>query len=133
MSRDTAMGEPIAVVLRREFRSYTMATSKRMQQIEAMLADEPNDHFLRYGLAMEHSSLGDDGAAVQVLQQLMQLDPESPYIPAFLMCGQALVRLHREDEAIPVLKQGIAAARRTGSPEALHAMGELQGLLATIE
>jgi predicted Zn-dependent protease len=110
-----------------------MATSKRMQQIESMLADEPNDPFLRYGLAMEHSSLGDDTSAVQVLQALINLDEQSPYIPAFLMCGQALVRLQREDEAIPVLKQGVAAARRAGTPESLHALGELQGLLATIE
>ncbi len=110
-----------------------MATSKRMQQIEAMLADEPNDPFLRYGLAMEHSSLGDDSAAVQVLQDLIQLDPQAPYIPAFLMCGQALQRLGRDTEAVPVLQQGIASARRAGTPQALHALGELQGLLATIE
>jgi predicted Zn-dependent protease len=108
-------------------------TSKRLQQIEAMLADEPNDPFLRYGLAMEHSSLGDDTAAVKVLQDLIQLDPQSPYIPAFLMCGQALQRLGRDTAAIPLLKEGIAAAKRAGTPESLHALGELQGLLATIE
>ena len=101
------MGYPIAVVLRSPL-ELPMPTSKRMQQIEAMLADEPNDPFLRYGLAMEHSSLGDDSAAVQVLQQLIQLDPQAPYIPAFLMCGQALQRLGRDTEAIPVLKQAVA-------------------------
>ena len=110
-----------------------MATSKRMQQIEALLAEEPNDPFLRYGMAMEHSSLGDDTSAVQVLKDLIQLDEQLPYIPAFLMCAQALNRLQRDDEAIPLLKQGIAAARRVGTPEALHSLSELQGLLATIE
>jgi predicted Zn-dependent protease len=126
------MGHPIAVVLRNTL-ERTVATSKRMQQIEALLADEPNDPFLRYGLAMEHSSLGDDTSAVQVLQDLIQLDEQSPYIPAFLMCAQALNRLQRDDEAVPVLKQGIAAARRAGTPEALHSLSELQGLLSTIE
>ena len=110
-----------------------MATSRRLQQIVAMLADEPNDPFLRYGLAMEHSSLGDDTSAVQVLQDLIRLNDQSPYIPAYLMCGQALVRLQREDEAIHLLKEGTTAARRAGTPESLHALGELQGLLATIE
>jgi predicted Zn-dependent protease len=109
-----------------------MAISKRMEQILAMLAEEPNDPFLRYGLAMEHSSLGDDAAAVTVLRELIALDPATPYIPAYLMCAQALVRLEREDEATVVLQEGIAAASRAGTPEAAHAQGEMQGLLATL-
>ena len=32
----------------------------RMEQIEALLADDPTDAFLRYGLALEHASAGDD-------------------------------------------------------------------------
>jgi predicted Zn-dependent protease len=104
-----------------------------MEQIEALLADDPHDPFLRYGLAMEHSSQGDDATAVQHLRDLIALNPDAPYIPAFLMCGQALVRLGKEGEAAAVLKQGIAAATRAGTPEALHARGEMDGLLATVE
>jgi len=110
-----------------------MAKSPRMQQIEAMLVDEPDDAFLRYGLAMEHASSGDDASASEVLLDLIARGGSSPYIPAFLMCGQALVRLGREDKAVEVLKTGIAAARAANTPESLHALGELQGLLATIE
>ena len=36
-----------------------MPRTPRMAQIEAMLADDPDDTFLRYGLAMEHASAGD--------------------------------------------------------------------------
>ncbi len=110
-----------------------MGGSKRMEQILAMLAEEPNDAFLRYGLAMEHASLGDDEAAAKHLLELIALDPADPYIPAFLMAGQILVRLERESEAVAVLKQGLAAATKAGTPQALHAHGEMQGLLATIE
>lgn len=104
-----------------------------MGQIEALLADEPNDPFLRYGLAMEYSGQGDDSTAVTLLRELIALDPARPYIPAFLMCGQALVRLGKEGEAVEVLKRGIDAAARAGTPDALHARGEMQGLLATVE
>jgi predicted Zn-dependent protease len=110
-----------------------MARTPRMDQIEAMLKDNPDDAFLRYGLAMEHSSQGDDATAVTQLRELIALDPTAPYIPAFLMCGQALVRLGKEGEAADVLKQGIAAATTAGTPEAMHARGEMEGLLATVE
>jgi predicted Zn-dependent protease len=104
-----------------------------MQQIEALLAADPDDEFLRYAQAMESSSLGDDAAAVERLRALIALNPGAPYIPAFLMCGQALVRLEREAEAAELLRAGIAVATKSGTAEATHARGEMQGLLATIE
>jgi predicted Zn-dependent protease len=98
-----------------------------MAQIEALLADDPADAFLRYGLAMEYASAGDDAAAAD---HLMGLIGDSPYVPAYLMAGQILNRLNRVDEACSVLKQGIAAAREQGNS---HAEGEMSGLLASIE
>ena len=65
-----------------------MAHTPRMDQIEAMLADDPNDAFLRYGLAMEYSGQGDDATAVRHLRDLIALAPADPYIPAFLQAGQ---------------------------------------------
>jgi hypothetical protein len=100
-----------------------------MLQIEAMLADDPDDAFLRYGLAMEHSSAGDDAAAAEVLRDLIARTAASPYIPAFLQAGQALVRLDRITEASDVLRKGVDAARRCGDT---HAQGEMQGLLDSI-
>jgi hypothetical protein len=108
-------------------------TTPRMQQIEAMLADDPEDAFLRYGLAMEHASVGDDATCVAVLRDLIARTAASPYIPAYLQAGQALVRQDRINEACAVLKDGIAAAQRAGTPDAMHAAGEMQGLLASIE
>jgi Flp pilus assembly protein TadD len=107
-----------------------MAKTPRMGQIEALLADDPADAFLRYGLAMEHSSQGDDATAVEVLRELIARKADDPYVPAFLQAGQALIRLGREPEAAAVLRQGIEAARTAGD---LHALGEMQGFLATIE
>jgi predicted Zn-dependent protease len=101
-----------------------------MDQIESLLADDPHDAFLRYGLAMEHMSQGDDETAVAVLRELIALKPDEPYVPAFLMAGQALIRLGREADAAAVLRQGIDAARQVGDT---HALGEMQGFLATIE
>src|SRR5207247_240496 len=98
-----------------------MPKSPRMEQIEAMLAEEPDDAFLRYGLAMEHASLGDDAACVTVLRELVARSVANPYVPAYLQAGQALVRLDKIDEAAAMLLDGIAAAGRVGTPDALHA------------
>jgi hypothetical protein len=101
-----------------------------MAQIEALLASDPDDPFLHYGLAMEHASAGDDAACVTVLNDLIERTTAEPYIPAFLQCGQALARLDRNEEACKVLRSGIAAAGKAGET---HAMGEMQGLLASLE
>jgi len=106
-----------------------MATTARMEQIEALLANDPGDAFLQYGLAMEHFGLGHDAAGVVVLAKLIATaDP--PYIPAYLMAGQALIRSGRDAEAVAMLKDGIAAAGKAGNT---HALGEMQGFLATVE
>ena len=99
----------------------------RMDQLEALLADDPADPFLRYGLALEHASAGDDATSAE---HLLRLIADTPYVPAFLMAGQILNRLNRVDDACAVLRRGIAAAKDQGNA---HAEGEMAGLLANIE
>jgi predicted Zn-dependent protease len=104
-----------------------MAKTPRMEQLEALLTDDPADPFLRYGLALEYAGQGDDETAVRKLRELIA---DTPYVPAYLMAGQALLRLGREGEAAAILRQGIEAARTAGD---FHALSEMQGLLATAE
>jgi Tfp pilus assembly protein PilF len=99
----------------------------RMEQIEALLADDPTDPFLRYGLAMEYVSAGDDATAAD---HLVRLANDASYVPAFLQAGQVLARLNRVEEACDALRRGVAAARQQGDA---HAEGEMAGLLASLE
>jgi Flp pilus assembly protein TadD len=105
-----------------------MAGKTRKQQIEEMLAEEPNDPELRYALAMEHVSAGDDENAIRCFQELGTLRPD--YVPAYFHLAQALIRRGRTDEARPVMERGITTARSKGDH---HAADELQGLLSSIE
>jgi Tfp pilus assembly protein PilF len=97
-----------------------------MAQIEALLADDATDPFLRYGLAMEYVSAGDDATAAD---HLLRLTADSTYVPAFLQAGQVLNRLNRVSEAAEVLRRGITVAQQVGDA---HAEGEMAGLLATL-
>lgn len=104
-----------------------MSGKSRKEQIEEMLAEDPDDAFLRYGLAMEHASLGQDEEAVRQLAELTRRSPD--YVPAYLQAGQVLARLGREEEAREVLRAGIGVANRKGDT---HAAGEMSGLLAAL-
>jgi len=101
-----------------------MSTSRR-EKIEAMLADEPGDTFLRYSLAMEFTKEGESQRGLEMLEALTKDVP--PYVPAFFMAAQELVRLQRVDEAREFLRSGIEEARRQGDS---HAAGEMSEFLA---
>jgi hypothetical protein len=99
----------------------------RRQKIEAMLADDPDDVFLRYSLAMELDKEGRHDASLAKFAELTCGNP--PYVPAFFMAGQQLVRLGRTSEARAVLRDGIEAARVQND---LHAAGEMSEFLASL-
>jgi thioredoxin-like negative regulator of GroEL len=94
----------------------------RREKIEAMLADDPGDTFLRYSLAMELDKEGDHDASLARFAELTNDDP--PFVPAFFMSAQQLVRLGRADEAKALLHSGIDAASTQGDQHAASEMGE---------
>ena len=66
----------------------------------------------------------------QALARLRELQSsEPPYVPAFFMAAQQLVRLARIDEARSALCDGIEEARRQSNA---HAAGEMGELLASL-
>jgi hypothetical protein len=99
----------------------------RREKIEAMLVDEPNDVFLRYSLAMELDKEGSHGASLVRLNELTKGAP--PYVPAFFMAAQQLVRLNRVNEARAYLRDGIEAARAQNNA---HAAGEMSEFLTSL-
>jgi Tfp pilus assembly protein PilF len=105
-----------------------MPGKTRKQQLQEMLAEEPNDRFLRYGLAMEFVSEGNDDEAVRCFHELLGIAPD--YVPGYVQAAQALVRLGRPEEARVVFGRGIAIARKQGDH---HAADEMEGFLASLE
>jgi thioredoxin-like negative regulator of GroEL len=99
----------------------------RREQIEAMLADDPGDTFLRYSLAIE---LDKEGRHDESLARFRELTADTPpYVAAFFMAGQQLARLGRVEEARAILRDGIEAARTQNDA---HAAGEMSEFLASL-
>jgi hypothetical protein len=107
----------------------SMSNPTRRQKIERMLVDQPNDVELRYFLALEMRSEGDSPASNGILRELVQ--PQSPYVPAYLMVAQQLVELEDFAEARTFLREGIEEARRQNDSHAAAEMAELLSQLGT--
>lgn len=99
-----------------------MAT--RADMLKEFLAQNPNDAFARYGLAMEYSNAGDVEGALREFRALLQANPD--YTAGYFMAAQTLARAGRNDEAKTRLKEGIASAERTGNQ---HAKSEMSTML----
>jgi predicted Zn-dependent protease len=105
-----------------------MSGTSRRQQLEELLALDPDDPFLRYGVALEYASEGNDEEAARRLRELITVAPT--YVPAYQQAGQILVRLGQDEEAKQVLAVGVQQARQAGNE---HAVGEMLGLAASLE
>ncbi len=99
----------------------------RIAALKQVLAENPNDAFARYGLAMEYSKAGDVAGALAEFQAILEHNPE--YVPAYQMAGQMLVSAGRIEEGAKMFQNGIARARAAGNQ---HAASEMQGMLDTL-
>jgi hypothetical protein len=90
-----------------------------------MLAEDPGDLLLRYGLALELAKEAKHDESLAILGELMREEP--PYVPAFFMAGQQLAGRGMTEQARTALRDGIQQARQQGET---HAAGEMIEFLA---
>jgi predicted Zn-dependent protease len=100
----------------------------KIAMLTEILAQNPNDAFARYGLAMELANQGQTDGAVTEFERLLSAHPD--YTAGYFMEAQTLVKAGRAEEAKVRLSEGIASARRTGNQ---HALNEMEALLAELE
>jgi thioredoxin-like negative regulator of GroEL len=96
--------------------------------LEEMLAAEPGDPFLRYGLALELAQEGEQAEAVRRLRALIADKPD--YVPAYFQAAQLLYKAGDMSAAAELLRTGIANARAQSNQ---HAAEEMSAMLAQIE
>ena len=99
----------------------------RKALLTEVLAQNPNDAFARYGLAMEYSQAGDVEKALEEFRKLLSVHPD--YAAGYFMAAQTLARVDRTPEARTMLEQGIAAAQRSGNA---HAKSEMEAMLSEL-
>lgn len=98
-------------------------------QLEKLLAAEPGDPFLWYGIAQEYAKEGSGGVekALAAYDKCLSLDPL--YCYAYFHKARCLADAGRVGEAVAVVQAGLNAAKQAKDS---HAASELSGLLDEI-
>lgn len=123
----SALGARAQARYNTRFQLMAQAQKSRRETLEQFVADKPTDAFARYGLALECVKLGDDTAATDHFQKLLETHPE--YVAGYYQFGQLLARLGRLDEARKLLSDGIIVAQKSGD---MHARDEMQAALTLL-
>jgi Tfp pilus assembly protein PilF len=101
--------------------------STRLEQLQKMLATEPKDTFLLYGLGLEYKKANQPAEALEYLQRVIAIDPG--YCYAYHQMGLIYESLEKNDAAGDAYRAGMEAARRKGDQ---HALGEIEAALMMI-
>jgi tetratricopeptide (TPR) repeat protein len=100
----------------------------RVEVLQSLLAQNPNDCFSRYGLAMEYAKSGNLEQAIKEYEGIISCNPD--YVAAYYHGGQTLEKLGRLDEARAMYQRGINVTKRIGDA---HTQSELQAALDILE
>lgn len=96
----------------------------RIDQLQKLLAAEPDDVFLNFALAIELAKGGRREEGVAQFDKVLALDPN--YVAAYYHKANTLIALERAEAARTTLETGIAQARSIGEA---HAASEMATLL----
>jgi predicted Zn-dependent protease len=99
-------------------------SQQRLEALEAMLAQDPANSFVRYGLAQTLIGMGRLTDAMAQYRALLEQDPL--YVAAYFHGGQTLEKLGDEDGARAMYVAGLDACTQKGDS---HTRSEIQAAL----
>ncbi|HZW32179.1 MAG TPA: tetratricopeptide repeat protein [Isosphaeraceae bacterium] len=102
--------------------------SRRRLRLEQSLAAAPEDLFLRYALALQCLQDGDVDEGRQRLKDLIADDPDHQ-IAAYQQLGQSYADHGETDDALAILRAGVAKAQAAGDG---HAAAEMEQLILVL-
>ncbi|MBY0307613.1 MAG: hypothetical protein K2Q09_02625 [Phycisphaerales bacterium] len=98
--------------------------SERLAKLEKLLALDPADTFVLYGIAQEHARAGDFARAIEFYDRTLTADPA--YCYAYFHKARAQQAAGDLAGARQTALEGAQAAHRAGDQKALSELGGLQ-------
>ena len=95
---------------------------QRLQHIQEMLKNEPDDSFLNYALALEYAKINDINKATQIIEKLLERDEN--YLGAYYQLGKFYEQLELRESAVTTYKKGITIAQKLGNKKTLRELTE---------
>lgn len=102
-------------------------STDRLHQLRALLAEEPQDTFLRYAIALELKRAGRMEEAASDLERLIREDPK--YIACYHQLALILLDMGRTAEAIGACDAGALQCLVTGDRKARMELLELRNAI----
>lgn len=97
-----------------ENENWKMSTASRIQVFEQMLATDPTNTVVMFGLAKEYEKAGRDEELIQTLNRYLEAAEDEGN--AFGMLAAAYERTGQRDKARDAYQRGIETAQRHGHP-----------------
>ena len=90
----------------------------RIEKLQEFLRADPDDSFIQHALALEFVKAGNDVAAQQLFENILQREPE--YIGSYYHLAKLLERNGNTELAIKWYQKGIEEARKAGETRAYN-------------
>jgi len=100
----------------------------RLEQLNAMLKESPNDSFLLFAIAKEYEKINSWERAIQFYEKVVEND--SNYVGVYYHLGAVQAELGNTDLAMSTYKKGIQICKALGDH---HALSELKSVLMNLE
>jgi len=104
------------------------AMSKRLEQLQQLLSQKPQDAFLRFALAKEYEKQAEQELALQQYAAIHKDTPE--YIGLYYHYAALLIENEEEKIAMNIYEEGITLAQKTGDA---HSLAELKNAKMNLE
>ena len=98
--------------------------NKRIDNLKAILATDPQDTFARYALGLEYISLAEFEQAKDIFEEICVLDPT--YVATYYQLGKTYEQLGDDSNARKIYEKGIFVARSQNDD---HTKSELEQAL----
>ncbi len=100
----------------------------RIERLESIIVDNPNDTFALFALAKEYEKADDLEKAVQLFEKLLVVD--STYLGAYYHLAKVYEQLDEVKKALNIYEKGITVALQLND---LHSLSELKNAKMNLE
>jgi Tfp pilus assembly protein PilF len=97
------------------------STVERIEKLKEFLEQNPHDSFVQHALALEYIKAGDDPAAQNLFEDILQREPG--YVGSYYHLAKLFERNGNAEAAIKWYEKGMEQAKKAGEA---HAYNELR-------
>ena len=105
-----------------------MPTGSRIDQLRALLEEEPGDPFLNYALGLEFLKMNDLQHSCEVFRGLSERSPD--YLATYYQLGKVYEAMQEKEKALRTYEIGLAVAKAQGHH---HTYTELRGAITALD